>query len=103
MKMKFLRQQLEKSQLEVANDLEMPRTMYARYEANESNPKLEVLIKIADYFGVSLDYLCDRPFSNNIGYIPEDKKEVVKLILQLNQLNTIKLFGYVSGLIASQN
>lgn len=33
---------------------------YQRYEKGEQQPTLPVLIKIADYFDVSLDYLVGR-------------------------------------------
>lgn len=98
MKMKFLRQQLGKSQLEVANDLEMPRTMYARYETNESNPKVEILIKIADYFDVSLDYLCERQYNNQIGYVPDDKRETVNELLELDAKSFEKAQVYIKAL-----
>ena len=91
------------TQTKVANDLNIPIGTYNNYEKNRNYPGLEMLITLADYFDVSLDYLCGRQYNNQIGYIPEDKKEVVKLILQLNQTNTLKLFGYVSGLLAGQN
>ena len=31
-----------------------------RYERGEAEPKMESLCAIADYFGVSLDWLCGR-------------------------------------------
>ena len=98
MKMKFLRQQLNKSQLDVANDLKIPRTMYARYETNESNPKVETLIKIADYFGVSLDYLCERQYNNQIGYIPDEKRETVNELLELGNKEFEKAQVYIKAL-----
>ena len=33
---------------------------YQRYEKGEAQPTLPVLISLADYFGVSLDYLVGR-------------------------------------------
>ena len=101
MKLSELRGKLTKK--ETAKLLGIEEKTYANYENEITEPKIKTLIAIADYYNVSLDYLCDRPFNNNIGYIPEEKKEVVKMILQLNQENTLKLFGYVSGLLANQN
>ena len=103
MNIKEVRKKSGKSQLEVAKVLGISQQNLCRYENEQYQPDIQILIKLADYFNVSLDYLCNRQYNNQIGYIPEDKKEVVKLILQLNQVNTIKLFGYVSGLLAGQN
>ena len=100
MKLSELRGKLTKK--ETAKRLAIEEKTYANYENEITEPKIKTLIAIADYYNVSLDYLCDRPFNNNIGYIPEEKKEVVKMILQLNQENTLKLFGYISGLLAMQ-
>ena len=103
MKFKELRLKTGKNQTQLSNEIGIPRINYNKYELEQVEPDIKTLIKIADYYQISLDYLCDRPFNNGIGYIPEEKKEVVKLILQLNETNTLKLFGYVSGLLANQN
>lgn len=91
------------TQTKVAKDLNIPIMTYNNYEKKRNYPGLEMLIKLADYFDVSLDYLCGRQYNNQIGYIPDEKKEIVRIILQLNEINTIKLFGYASGLLAGQN
>lgn len=36
---------------------------------------------------------------NNIGYIPEERKELVKLVLELDETSASKAFGYVSALV----
>lgn len=103
MKLKEIRKATGKSQLEVANILNISQQNLCRYENEQYQPDIQLLIKLADYYDVSLDYLCGRQRNAQIGYIPDDKKEVVKVILQLNEINTIKLFGYASGLLAGQN
>lgn len=103
MNLKQLRKINNKTQEEVAMALKCSRQNYSRYENESVEPNISTLIELANYFDVSLDYLCDRQYNNQIGYIPDDKKEVVRIILQLNEINTIKLFGYASGLLAGQN
>ena len=103
MKLKELRKEKHLTQEELANQLKIGRVNYCRYEQEQIEPDLQTLIKIADYYNVSLDYLLGRTWNNQIGYIPEDKKEVVKIILQLNEINTIKALSYCSGLLAGQN
>ena len=101
MKLKELRG--KKTQLQVANDLNISIKNLSNYEVERTEPDIETLIKLADYFDVSLDYLCDRQWNNQIGYIPDSKKEVVQLVLQLNETNTAKAIGYIGGLLAGQN
>lgn len=90
-------------QNQMAKDLAINTTTLNNYANEKTEPDIKTLIKIADYFDVSLDYLCGRQWNNQVGYIPDEKKDLVKLVLQLNETNTLKLFGYASGLLATQN
>ncbi len=103
MKIKELRIQNKLTQEELSKVIKTKRQNISRYETGEIEPNIETLIKLADRFNVSLDYLCDRPWNNRIGYIPDDKKEIVKLVLQLNELNTMRAISYISGMLAIQN
>lgn len=40
--------------------IELSRTAYYRYETGEREPPLSVLIALADFFDVSIDYLVGR-------------------------------------------
>lgn len=55
-----LRKQKKISQLKLALDLNMSQNTISRYENLEREADYETLIKIADYFNVSLDYLLGR-------------------------------------------
>ena len=48
------------TQRKVAEHLQMSQPSYIRYENGKSEPTLANLIKLADYFDVSLDYLLGR-------------------------------------------
>ena len=54
------RKRMNKSQEDVASDIGIAYRMYRRYECGESDPTIEPLVKLADYFHVSLDYLTGR-------------------------------------------
>ena len=54
---RYLRSQLAVSQQKVADDLAITRGRYAKYEDGASEPPLDVLLKIARYFHVSIDLL----------------------------------------------
>ncbi|MCQ2455681.1 MAG: helix-turn-helix domain-containing protein [Clostridia bacterium] len=60
MRLKMLRKQKNISQLKLALDLNTNQNTISRYETGEREPGLKELIKIADYFGVSTDYLLER-------------------------------------------
>ena len=56
----LLRKQRRQSQLAVAKELQIALRGYQSYEYGKAEPRLSTLIKLADYFGVSLDYLAGR-------------------------------------------
>lgn len=45
------------SQLKVAMDLNISREALSYYENGQRCPNLEMLVKLSEYFGVSIDYL----------------------------------------------
>lgn len=55
-----LRKDKDKTIEEVANDLEISKDRYGKYERGERQPDIETLILLADYYKVSLDYLTGR-------------------------------------------
>lgn len=63
MKIKELRQRLNMSQNELAKQLGMPHTTLFNYEAEKCEPNIETLIKLADYFHVTVDELLGRETS----------------------------------------
>ncbi len=60
MRLKELRKKRNISQLKLALDLSMNQNTIIRYETGEREADYKTLIKIADYFNVSIDYLLER-------------------------------------------
>ncbi|MDD6095200.1 MAG: helix-turn-helix transcriptional regulator [Clostridia bacterium] len=60
MRLKELRKAKGITQLKLAMDLNTNQNTISRYETGEREPSLSELIKIADYFDVSADYLLGR-------------------------------------------
>lgn len=60
MRLKELRKKKHISQLKMAMDLHMNQNSISRYENMERQADYATLIKIADYFNVSIDYLLER-------------------------------------------
>ena len=59
-RLKKLRTEHNISQLKLALDLNMNQNTISRYENMERQADYETLIKFANYFDVSLDYLLGR-------------------------------------------
>lgn len=75
-RLKELRESRGLSQEALADTLGIPRSSITHYEKSEQGdkerlPRRERLEKIADYFGVSVDYLLDRTNDPS----PTDKKD----------------------------
>lgn len=59
-RLRDLREDHDKTQAEIAEMLGTSQTMYARYERGASELPIRHLVKLADYYGVSTDYLLCR-------------------------------------------
>ena len=55
-----LREDNDKTQKQIADLLNMQLTVYQRYERGERELPLWAAIKLANFYGVSLDYLVER-------------------------------------------
>lgn len=64
-RLKELRKKRKISQLKLAIDLNMNQNSISRYENLDREADYKTLIKIADYFNVSLDYLLGRTDNEN--------------------------------------
>ena len=104
MKLKKLREEKGLSQYEIAPLLNIKRATYANYENEITQPPIEILCRIADYYNVTLDYLCDHrtPYQTELGYLDENDKKIMELVKELTEINKIKAISYLSGLIAGQ-
>ena len=63
--LKSLRQEKNKSQQEMADMLHMSQRNYQRIEYGEINLQALTLCALADYFGVTTDYLLGRSEKRN--------------------------------------
>ena len=61
-KLKELRKTYNLTQEELAFKIGVSRVNYTRYETNKVRPDYETIIKIADFYDVTLDELFDRKY-----------------------------------------
>lgn len=66
MRLKELRKKKGVSQIKLALDLNTTQNSISRYETGERQLSYDMLIAIADYFDVSIDYLLERTDNPNM-------------------------------------
>ena len=59
-RLRTLRKEKGYTQLQVAVYCDITEKAYQNYELMTREPKLEILMRIAEFYGVSLDYLVGR-------------------------------------------
>lgn len=102
MRLKELRVMEKKSQTEMAKKLGLTQGTYSNYENGTTDPTIEKLIEIADKLNISIDYLVGRDYSNDLGFISNEDKILVKTILNLNEQNKLKVATYALTLVSAQ-
>lgn len=68
MRLKELRKARKLTQQRLAIELNMNQNSISRYETGEHEADYRTLILLADYFGVSIDYLLER--TDNPTFLP---------------------------------
>ncbi|CAK7010679.1 helix-turn-helix transcriptional regulator [Tissierella sp.] len=92
-KLKYLRENNDMTRDDLANKLNVSYSTISKYETNVRFPDQEMLVKIADLFNVSTDYLLGRsdipnPYTKEntsatdeiANLSPESQEEIKKLI-----------------------
>ena len=60
-----LREDKDLNQTQIAKMLGMSQTGYSKYETDENDIPTDILIKLANYYGVSIDYLLGQTNNPN--------------------------------------
>lgn len=113
-RLRLLRKVCGMTQRQVAQSLSLDRSTYAYYEIDKTKPDYETLLRIAQIFNVSLDYLLGRdpnepapqlhdgsaspPVSENaepLSLLTTDEQSLIELYRQLDtiQKSAVKQFA----------
>lgn len=93
------REKLHLSQGDVAKTLKVARTTYANYENGHCEPNIEVLIKLADFFNISIDELVGRPTDMiNLNLLDDTRKNLIKEILTASDTAVGRLDAFYQGI-----
>ena len=104
MRLKELRLRQNKQQGEVAKDLNMSQTGYSHYETGRTQPNIEMIIKLADYFHVTIDNLLehDVPYLMDKSEFTKQQQEVIDQITELNDTQCILVKTYILGMQSAE-
>lgn len=108
--LKELRREKAISQAKLAEILGLTQDSVSLWEKGKSIPATPYLIKLADFFGVSTDYLLGR--SDDLGYVTvqssptvpalvEDQKQLLDLYNRMTHQQKIRAIAYCEGLLST--
>lgn len=100
MKLKEL-QKLKKCTIkESAEQLNLPTSTYNNYLIETREPDIKTLIKLADYFNTTIDYIVGRETQIlDLNGIKPIKKRLILDILNMNEIQEIRTQSYIDGLL----
>lgn len=107
-RIKELRKKRNITQIRLSTEIEVSQETISAYENGKAEPKLDKLVKIADFLNTSTDYLLGRTdddsplidLANNI--VDEQLNELINNYARLNNLQRKDLVWY-SGIIEKKD
>ena len=105
MKLKSLRNKLDITQKQAAEKLGLTLQTYVNYELGRREPDYKTLVKLADFYNVSLDELLERKNCKiiNINLLENEQRNIINAVLALNKENLMKVDAYVFAKLEEQN
>lgn len=99
MNITFLLKQSKKKKKDLAVAANITTNTIRNYENGNSEPSLSTLIKMADFFGVSLDTLVGNSKDIvDLKVLNKDKQKLIKEILNLNPQDTNNVISFIQGM-----
>jgi len=100
-KLRELRKAKGLSQQQLSLEINISQAVISKYELDISQPSIETIIKIANYFNVTTDYLMENPYRpislNDTDLLPEES-ELITDYRRLNPMKKQKAQAYIKGL-----
>lgn len=100
--LKELRESKHITQIKLSVDIEVSQELISQYELGKTKPTIENLIKLADYFNCSTDYLLQRTTTSTpIKLFDKNDLEIVNIVEQYKSLsdeNKKHLLSYLNHL-----
>ncbi|MBQ7327335.1 MAG: helix-turn-helix transcriptional regulator [Clostridia bacterium] len=99
--LKKLRLERNLTQEDVSKIINKSAVAYGYYESGRSEPPIDLLLKLADFFGCSVDYLIGHQTKEllHLDSFTPMQQSLVKMVKQLSPDQTLQVVGYVSGML----
>ena len=105
-KLKKVRAEWCMTQEDLAKLLNVSRATIAGYESKNKQPDYDKLLKIADIFSISADYLLDRNITSDINkrmeYLTRDEHPILSSYRLLSDENKIRISERIEMLLSNQ-
>lgn len=102
MELKKFREKKGVLQSDVAKALGINNSTYAYYERGEHSPGPDMLCKLADFFGVTVDELLGRTSSDIFDNARIEQPEILQLYERMTPEEQNNLVNYARGLISGR-
>lgn len=102
MELKKFREKKGVLQSDVAKALGINNSTYAYYERGEHSPGPDMLCKLADFFGVTVDELLGRSSSDIFDNARIEQPEILQLYERMTPEEQNNLVNYARGLISGR-
>lgn len=106
--LRFLRNSKNITQKELAEQLSVDKRQISKLETQYNEPNIDMLIKLADYFGCSVDYLLGREREDGIIVVNGQQqesiipKELENIYIKLDSMHRNILIGIARNVLEAQ-
>ena len=100
MKLKEIRESKRISQKQLCEILEFKPTTYNGYEKGVAEPNISTLIKLADFYKVTLDELVGHevPYLINKSLLTDKQTKLIEYVTQLTDSQCDKVEAFIMGI-----
>lgn len=98
--LKKLRLLANKTQKDMAEETKIPQTTYSCYENGKTTPDANTLIKLADYFHVTIDYILGHeiPYLLDKSLLSDKQNNLINVIINLNDNQCDRVEAFIQGM-----
>lgn len=100
-RLKELRIEKNYEQKRISEEFSLSRGTYSLYESNQRRPSYEILVKFADYYNVSVDYLLGRDDSRTVtefrkfSSYSENEMGIIHMVHEMDNIHQKSAFDFV--------